>query len=628
MPSDLILLSIAIPIVLGVITFTIDNALVRKTLIYATLVSIFLIALTILKVTNIPGVIYSSYYNLVDKIIKIGDYLLLFYTLYISFKVKEYKIAVFSVLQIIFLGFFELFMLKEPSNVHAFYVDELSIIMNLIVSIIGSIITVYAFGYLDHHEKERKLSKSRQPRFFAIVLIFIGAMNGIIFSNNLMWAYFFWEITSLSSFLLISHDKTEIAIKNASRALWINMLGGFSFLVGIMLLYRYMGIISLDAILKSNHTVLVLIPVFFMVFAAFTKSAQMPFQSWLLGAMVAPTPVSALLHSSTMVKAGIYLILRLAPIFRGTPLSSFIAIYGAFSFVATAILALSQSNAKKILAYSTISNLGLMIASIGINTSSAIAAAILLLIFHAVSKALLFLCVGTIEQNIGSRDIEDMKGLIAKMPVTTIITFLGILTLMIAPFGMLLSKWLAIEAASRDIIVALLLIIGSAITVMYYTRWIGNLLSEGHNSKWFIEKQQPTIRFALYSLLCIALVLSFGVTQLFNIVVKPEINMLNMTVAVKASHGYIGNSIGGFTIYPIFIAVGLAILIGVITIKKTRNIVQTSPYECGLNYVDNSKIFDVKNYYLRNIINEGVFSKYMDYISICLIAVIFGGILI
>ncbi|SNX53890.1 proton-conducting transporter membrane subunit [Thermoanaerobacterium sp. RBIITD] len=627
MSGDLILLSIIIPILMGMITFTIDKALARKTMVLATLLAIFLSALSILKVVNVPTVISTTYYGTLDKFIKVGDFLLLFYTLYISFKVKEPKIAVFSLLQILPLTFFELFMLNEK-EISTFYVDDLSIIMNLIVSVIGPIIAIYAFGYMNHHEREKKLTRSRQPRFFAIILVFIGAMNGIIFSNNLMWVYFFWEITSLSSFLLISHDKTEEAIKNASRALWINMMGGFSLLVGIMVLYKCTGIITLNALLKTNSSYILLIPVFFMVLAAFTKSAQMPFQSWLLGAMVAPTPVSALLHSSTMVKAGIYLVLRLAPTFRGSTLSSFIALYGAFTFVATAVLALSQSNAKKILAYSTISNLGLMIASIGINTSSAIAAAILLLIFHAVSKALLFLCVGTIEQNIGSRDIEDMKGLIAKMPVTTAITFLGILSLMIAPFGMLLSKWLAIEAASKEIAVALLLIVGSAVTVMYYTRWIGNLLSEGHNSKWFVEKQPVSIRFSLYTLMAIALGLSFEVTQLFNKVVNPEINMLRMEVSIKAAKGFIGSSMGGFTIYPIFMAIGLAILLSVLTIKKTTNMVQTTPYECGLNYVDTNKGYDVKNYYLSNIINESVMTKYMDYISIALIVVLFGGILL
>ncbi|MGF7401386.1 NADH-quinone oxidoreductase subunit L [Thermoanaerobacterium thermosaccharolyticum] len=627
MSSDLILISIVVPIVISLITITTGKSLARKTIVSATLVIVLLSALAVLKVVNVPTAINTSFYGIIDKLIKVGDYLLLLYTLYISFKVKEPKIAIFAILQILPLAFFELFMLKEQ-EVNTFYIDNLSIIMNLVVSVVGPIIAVYAFGYMDHHEEEKKLAKSRQSRFFAVILLFIGAMNGIIFSNNLMWIYFFWEITSLSSFLLISHDKTEEAIKNASKALWINMLGGFSLLVGIIILYKYTGIITLDALLKTNSSYILLIPVFFMVLAAFTKAAQMPFQSWLLGAMVAPTPVSALLHSSTMVKAAIYLILRLAPTFRGTTLSGFIALYGAFTFIATSILALSQSNAKKILAYSTIANLGLMISSIGINTSSAITAAILLLIFHAVSKALLFLCVGTIEQNIGSRDIEDMKGLITKMPVTTIITFIGILSLIIAPFGMLLSKWMAIEAASKNLVVALLLIIGSAVTVMYYTRWIGNILSEGRNSKFFVEKQPLTIRFALYSLVTIAIVLSLAVTQLFNAIVKPEINMLKMSISVKAAAGYLESNLGGFSIYPVFFAIGLAVILAFLTIKNSHDIVQTKPYEAGLNYDDSNNGYDVKNYYLPSIINEALMTKYMNYISLILILAIFGGILL
>ncbi|ORX23680.1 NADH:ubiquinone oxidoreductase [Thermoanaerobacterium sp. PSU-2] len=627
MTSDLVLISIIAPIVMSLITITIGKAAARKAFVSATLLIVFLSSLAIFKTANLPTVVGTSFYGIIDKLIKVGDYVLLLYTLYVSFKVKEPKIAIFSILQILPLAYFELFVLKEQ-EVSAFYIDNLSIIMNLVVSIVGPIIALYAFGYMDHHEKEEKLVKSRQSRFFAVILLFFGAMNGIIFSNNLMWLYFFWEITSLSSFLLISHDKTEVAIKNASRALWINMFGGFSLLVGIIILYKYTGMITLDAVLKSDTSYILLIPVAFMVLGAFTKSAQMPFQSWLLGAMVAPTPVSALLHSSTMVKAAIYLILRLAPTFRGTTLSGFIALYGAFTFIATSILALSQSNGKKILAYSTIANLGLMISSIGINTSSAITAAILLLIFHAVSKALLFLCVGTIEQNIGSRDIEDMKGLITKMPVTTIITFIGILSLMIAPFGMLLSKWMAIEAASRNLLVALLLILGSAITVMYYTRWIGNILSEGHNSKFFVEKQPSTIKFALYSLVTIAIVLSLAVTQLFNAIVKPEINMLKMSISIKAASGYLESNLGGFSIYPVFFAIGLAVILAFLTIRNSRDIVETKPYEAGLNYDDSNNGYDVKNYYLPSIINEEKMTKYMNYISFILILAVFGGILL
>ncbi|MDP9751868.1 NADH-quinone oxidoreductase subunit 5 family protein [Thermoanaerobacter pentosaceus] len=625
MQSNLLLLGTILPIIAGIIILFLRQPFIRKAFIVVSLSVIVALSLIMLTTLKVPDVFnYTTYYNVMDLAIKVGDFVLLLYVIYISFKIKEWKATFFAVLQLVPLIYFEFFRLKEH-KIAMFFVDELSIIMNLIISIVGSLIAIYAFGYMDHHEEEKKVSPTRQPRFFAIILVFLGAMNGIVFSNNLMWMYFFWEITTLSSFLLIGHDQTEGAIKNASRALWINMMGGFALLLGIIFIYTNYNTISLVEVLSIKDATYILLPMFFIAFAAFTKSAQLPFESWLLGAMVAPTPVSALLHSSTMVKAGIYILLRFSPLFRGTLLSDFIAIYGAFTFIATAFLAVSQSNAKRILAYSTVSNLGLMIASIGLNTSGAIAAAILLLIFHAVSKALLFLCVGTIEQHIGSRNIEDMKGLINRMPVTTIITFIGILTLMAAPFGMLVSKWLIIEVAAKQILISLILAIGSALTVFYYTRWIGNLLSGTYFSKRSEERMNSTIGISLYSLTAIAIVLSFIVSNLYNMLVMPQILTMKMNVALKAVRGYLYTSAGGFTIYPIFITLGIAIVLSLISIRKASGIaVKTVPYTAGLNYIEDSG-YNVKNYYFTTFTNEGTLTKYFNYVSILLIAVILGG---
>ncbi|HBQ27231.1 MAG TPA: oxidoreductase, partial [Syntrophomonas sp.] len=178
--------------------------------------------------------------------------------------------------------------------------------------------------------------------------------------------------------------------------------------------------------------------------------------------MVAPTPVSALLHSSTMVKAGVYLVVRMAPAYQGTYLSDLVAVAGAFTFLTASVLAVTQSNAKRVLAYSTIANLGLIIACAGINTPVAISAAIALIIFHAVSKGLLFLSTGVIEHNIGSRDIEDMGGLVDRMPVTTIIVAIGVLSMFLPPFGMLVGKWASLEASTQLPLVALMFVLASA----------------------------------------------------------------------------------------------------------------------------------------------------------------------
>jgi ech hydrogenase subunit A len=152
----------------------------------------------------------------------------------------------------------------------------------------------------------------------------------MVMTDNLSWMYFFWEVTTLCSFLLISHDGTEIAIKNGLRALWLNSVGGVAFIIAILMVNTSLDTLSIQAISNSGmqgaFTGMLPIALGLLCIAGFTKSAQFPFQSWLLGAMVAPTPVSALLHSSTMVKAGVYLVVRIAPAFAGTRLGQLVAV--------------------------------------------------------------------------------------------------------------------------------------------------------------------------------------------------------------------------------------------------------------------------------------------------------------
>jgi ech hydrogenase subunit A len=246
-----------------------------------------------------------------------------------------------------------------------------------------------------------------------------------------------------------------------------------------------------------------------LAFAGITKAAQMPFNSWLLGAMVAPTPTSALLHSSTMVKAGVVLIVKLAPVLGFSSAFSIVpgfiigpgflvTIVGGATFLFASLAALSQSNAKRVLAYSTVANLGLIVACAGIGTAEAVWAAIMLIIFHAVTKSLLFLCVGTVEHNIGSRDIEDMDGLFGRMPRLAVFMIVGIAAMFLAPFGMLISKWAALKSFidSGDIWVILALVFGSAATLFYWTKWLGktttvvagrvNIEDKVHKSEWSV----------------------------------------------------------------------------------------------------------------------------------------------
>jgi ech hydrogenase subunit A len=363
---------------------------------------------------------------------------------YLAFKYKHRWAAVLALIQTPLVIWFELTHGHHIEIGYNLYVDGLSVIMALIIGIIGSLIAVYALGYMKDFQHHNADKPDRRYFFFFIMFVFLAAMFGIVTANNLTWMYFFWEITSLSSFFLIGYTKTPEAINNSFRALIMNLGGGLGFCFAILFMGNLSSIsaflgtglvdsLELSYLLEVGSMGLfgpwLVVPVALLAFAGITKAAQMPFNSWLLGAMVAPTPVSALLHSSTMVKAGVFLVLKLSPLMGvwlpGVASGSVYAynwagimvmMVGGLTFLFASLAAISQSNAKRVLAYSTIANLGLIVCCGGIGTSAAVWAGIMLIIFHAIAKSLLFLSVGTTEHRIGSRDIEDMDGLFTRVP--------------------------------------------------------------------------------------------------------------------------------------------------------------------------------------------------------------------
>ncbi len=399
---------------------------------------------------------------------------------------KRYLAPVLSIIQTPLMIWFEVTKGHHIEVANEMYIDRLGMIMVLIVGIVGSLIAVFATGYMkdfQHHQK----GSDRRPWFFFLIFLFLSAMFGLVMSNNLIWMYFFWEITSLVSFFMIGYnglfhkeeEEDKIATRNAFRALVMNLGGGLGFAIGIILLGSAFGTLELDQmiLLGSMGAVTVFIPAMFLAFAGLTKAAQMPFNSWLLGAMVAPTPVSALLHSSTMVKAGVFLIIKLAPVLSGNYAGLMVSMVGGITFLMASFAAISQSNAKRVLAYSTVANLGLIVTCGGIGTPEAVWAGTLLIIFHAITKSLLFLCVGTAEHHIGSRDIEDMDGLFDRMPKLAACMLIGIAGMFLAPFGMLISKWAAMVSFvdSGNVLLILIICFGSAATAFYWSKWMGKL---------------------------------------------------------------------------------------------------------------------------------------------------------
>lgn len=357
--------------------------------------------------------------GIIDKVMMAGEIFLMVLVTVLSIKHKKYYAIVLSVVQTVALLWFELIGEKsiahfEPAEANHLYIDQLTVIMILIIAVVGTLITVYACGYMvDYHHHHTEF-KDRRRFFFSMMYVFLGAMFGLVMSSSLTWMYFFWEITSVVSFLLIGYTRTDEAVNNSFKALWMNLLGGCGFCAGIIILGFNNQIFDLQDLIQKSvlmGNAAFVAPVILLAFAALTKSAQLPFSKWLLGAMVAPTPSSALLHSATMVKAGVYLLLRLAPLMENNIAGTMVALIGGFTFLVTSMLAITVTDAKKLLAYSTISNLGLITACAGLGTTTTVWAGVFLVIFHAVSKSLLFQNVGAIENLTGSREIEDMHSL-------------------------------------------------------------------------------------------------------------------------------------------------------------------------------------------------------------------------
>ena len=473
---------IVFPLVVAAVLLAVRGDGARNVIVGASAVIIG-VASVVLVATNLgtPGVYFEFSSVVLDYVCTGVSVVLVGIVLSFAVRYKNLLAGVLALIQLAGALVLEFAFAHEVEVPIGLYFDSLSLLMAFIIGVIGSGICVYALGYMrDFQAHEPADAKDRRPLFFALMFVFLSAMYVIVFSNNMMWMFTGWEVTTVCSFLLIGYTKTDEAIANAFRQIVMNLAGGIGFLVAL-----YVCAIQLETLsfvefimLGVADPALVGLAVVALAFAGITKAAQMPFQTWLLGAMVAPTPTSALLHSSTMVKAGVFLLVKLAPIMLMSPVPSMmVMLVGGITFLLCSFMAISQSNAKRVLAYSTIANLGLITACAGVGTPEAVWAAEFLILFHAIAKSLLFLCVGTAEHHIGSRDIESMDLLFDRMPRLARFMMLGIMCMFIAPFGMLVAKWATLVSFVDMDQVALVIILafGSAATFMFWAKWLGKL---------------------------------------------------------------------------------------------------------------------------------------------------------
>ncbi|MGO1121027.1 monovalent cation/H+ antiporter subunit A [Rhodovibrionaceae bacterium A322] len=412
----------------------------------------------------------------------------------------------------------------------SFMLDGLGLLFALMILGIGLLIILYARFYLSRTDP--------MGQFYTYLMLFQGAMLGIVLSNNVLLLLIFWELTSLSSFLLIGYWKhTPEGRQGARMALAVTGMGGLAMIGGMLILGDIAGSYELSEILRHGSEIqaspLYLPALLLILLGAFTKSAQFPFHFWLPHAMAAPTPVSAYLHSATMVKAGIFLMARLWPVLAGTEEWFYIvATTGLVTMVIGAAIALFKDDLKALLAFSTVSQLGLVTMLLGFGTPLAAVVAVFHIINHVVFKAALFMSAGIVDHAVHTRDIKRLGGLAAFMPITAVIATLTALSMAGIPLlNGFLSKEMMLEEASHTLwfgnswLVPVLATFGALLSVAYSLRYIFHVFGGPKRSDYPATPHDPG-----FSLWCAPAFLAL-MTVLIGIIPNPIVGPLVATSA-------------------------------------------------------------------------------------------------
>lgn len=378
-----------------------------------------------------------------------------------------------------------------------FIPDGLGMLLAAIAACIGSLAVIFSVDYMK--------GEADLGRYYALVLFFIGIMCGLVLSGSLLQMFFFWEMTALCSYALISfYNDDPAAVAGGIKALVITSLGGVGLFMGALVTYAYTGSYQINDFLAVAETIpanVLAFVAFGFLLAAAAKSAQFPFQTWLPGAMEAPTPISALIHAATMVNAGVYLLLRFYPAFEHVPgWTTAVMTVGLVSALMAACMAVVAQDLKRILAYSTISQLGYMVYAIGVG---GLFASQFHLLSHAIFKALLFLSAGAVIHAVGTRDIRLMGGLGKQMPVVRNVFVIGALALAGVPiFNGFWSKELMLEAGLHEgpLWAYSGILITTGLTALYTLRMVWLVFFGEARSKLHAHPAAPAMRFSLGTL--------------------------------------------------------------------------------------------------------------------------------
>lgn len=535
------------------------------------------------------------------------------------------------------------------------FVDGLSMLFALLITGIGMLVVLYSIYYLS--------TEQALKHFYIYLLLFMGSMLGVVFSDHLIMLYVFWELTSISSFLLIAYWYQRRGSRyGAKKALMITVFGGFSLLISFMMLHSITDTFLIQEIIAQvdtirNHSLFIPI-IILLLLGAFTKSVQFPFHIWLPDAMEAPTPISAYLHSATMVKAGIYLVARMTPIFGGEMLWFYLVSgIGLFTLLWGAFIAIRQTDLKALLAYSTISQLGLIMSLFGIGSLSfhpeinvstvlltqAVYAALFHLVNHATFKGALFMVIGIIDFQIGTRDLRRLGGLMSLLPITFTIAFIGSFSMAgLPPFNGFLSKEMFFTAllqlkeyavftpATITTLFVLIAWIASIFTFIYSLMIVFLTFFGKKQAHYETDLSDPPFGMVFPPLVLASLVvfIFFFPNKLSNFILKPAIQSVYPFVEQAAIpdlaiwHGFN---------MELWMTLGI-IVVGTLLFKYRKYLQKVfvlMPYSLSLDQMYNQAIHAADS--LANVVTNTYMTRYLrdyfTYIFIVTVSLLAGALL-
>jgi len=346
--------------------------------------------------------------------------------------------------------------------------DFLAVYMACVSSFISLVIVIYSFGYISRYDN--------QAEYYSMVVLFVGAMMGLVYSSNLIFMYIFWEITALTSWRLIGFFREKEYVLRADKAFLMTVFGAVIMLLGFVNIFAETGsfdLLTIEGVLKGAS--ISKLSVLLILFGIFSKSATLPFQVWLPDAGVAPSPVTALLHAAVLVKIGVYVFVRLFVFTFNIEevWHTAVPLIAGVSAIISGGAAFVETDLKRIIAYSTISQIGFIFLGLSIGNEIGIVGGLLYIFIHGLAKAGLFLCAGIVEQNTHTRDIRKMGGLAKTMPLTALAFLFCSLSIMgTPPFGGFFAKYLVMSAAvnSGNAAITLIFLIAAFFTVLYLFR--------------------------------------------------------------------------------------------------------------------------------------------------------------